>query len=346
MLLVVLLLTACSSDKASISEKGSKDEIVYFKYPDNPVFDLVYLADELGYFKETNTRPKYVGKIASPQIIPLVGTGNIDFGTRMVPLVISAIASGADIKVIAAGGETLADAPHMKYFVRKDSGIKEPKDLEGKTIGINSFGACSEFVTKKWLSEQGVDVNTIEWIVIPDEENEQAVVKGDVDLGIIHPPHSGSAAQNKELTALWSDFDLDRGLGGMSPYSVNGKFAKEHPQAVKDFVTAISKAGNWVNENPDEARKIIGKRIGMDVDKVERYAFVKDQIITAPPVQYYIDILENEGKIKKGSIKAKDVYTNEYNPKATQEALYKLENENISIFSNEHLTASGLCNLR
>lgn len=329
MALAVMLLTACSSDKASQEKKssnkeGSKnDEIVYFKYPDNPVFDLVYLADELGYFEETNTRPKYVGKIASPQIIPLVGTGDIDFGTRMVPLVISAIASGADIKVIAAGGETLKDAPHMKYFVRKDSGIKEAKDLEGKTIGINSFGACSEFVTKKWLREQGVDVDSIEWVVIPDDENEQAVVRGDVDLGIIHPPHSGSAALNPELTALWSDYDLDEGLGGMSPYSVNGKFAKEHPQAVKDFVTAISKAGNWVTENPDEARKMIGERLGMDVEKVERYAFVKDQIITEPPVQYYIDILEEEGKIKKGSVDAKDVYTNEYNIHATEDTASK-----------------------
>jgi hypothetical protein len=92
-------------------------------------------------FEGTHTRPQYVGKIAAPQVIPLVGTGEIDFGSRMVPLVISAIASGADLKVVAAGGKTLQEAPHMKYFVRKDSGSRTPKDLEGKTIGFNSFGA-------------------------------------------------------------------------------------------------------------------------------------------------------------------------------------------------------------
>ena len=66
----------------------------------------------------------------------------------MVPLVISAIAAGADMKVIAAGSKTLQEAPHMKYFVRKDSGIRTPRDLEGKTIGFNSFGACAEFVSR------------------------------------------------------------------------------------------------------------------------------------------------------------------------------------------------------
>ncbi|USK58423.1 ABC transporter substrate-binding protein [Peribacillus asahii] len=311
----VLLLTACSTGDKTSKETGSNgEEIVYFKYPDNPSFDLIYLADQLGYFEGTNTRPQYVGKVAAPQIIPLVGTGDIDFGSRMVPLVISAIASGADIKVVSAGGLTLEDAPHMKYFVRKDSGIREAKDLEGKTIGFNSFGACAEFVTKKWLREQGVDVDTIEWVVVPDDKGEQTVEQGDVDLAIIHPPHSGRASNNPELTALWSDYDLDKGLGGMAPYSVNGEFARNHPEAVEDVVTAITKAANWVNENPDEARKIIAERLGMDIENVERYAYVKDLVIEEEPIQYYIDILENEGKLKEGSVDVKDVYTNEFNP--------------------------------
>lgn len=315
-------LTACSRDEASAptaaAESASTQQVVPFNYPDNPSFDLIYLADRLGYFEGTSTRPNYVGKVAAPQIIPLVGTGDIHFGARMVPLVISAIAAGADIKVIAAGSKTLEEAPHMKYFVRKDSGIRTPKDLEGKTIGFNSFGACAEFVTKTYLREHGVDVNSINFLVVPDNQNEQAVVGRSVDLAIIHPPHSGGAEANPELLRLWSDYDLDRGLGGMSPYSVNGKFAREHPQAVRDVVTAIAKAGNWVNEHPDEARQYTAERLGMDLKHVERYAYVDDQIITEPPIQYYIDVLEREGKLQPGKVSVKDVYTNAFNPFAKE----------------------------
>lgn len=71
--------------------KSPGDPLVEFKYPDNPTFDLVYLAEALGYFEGSRTRPKYVGKIAAPQIIPLVGIGEIDFGTRMVPLASSGL---------------------------------------------------------------------------------------------------------------------------------------------------------------------------------------------------------------------------------------------------------------
>lgn len=311
---------AAKSVGAPAVVKSVGDAIVEFKYPDNPSFDLIYLAEELGYFEGTRARPKYVGKIAAPQLIPLVGTGEIDFGTRMVPLVISAIASGLDLKVVSAGGKTLEEAPHMKYFVHKDSGIRTPKDLEGKTVGFNSFGACAEFVTKTYLRQQGVDVDKINWLVVPDNQAEQTLETGNIDLAIIHPPHSGGAEQNPALHKLWSDYDLDRGLGGMAPYSVHGRFAREHPEATRDVVKAIARAANWVNANPEEGRKITAKRIGMDLKKVERYAYVENLVITEPPIQYYIDILENEGKIPRGKVKVKDVYTNEFNPFAGQTA--------------------------
>lgn len=313
-----LVLAGCSREEpvaaagpAVVKKVGEK---VAFKYPDNPSFDLIYLAESLGYFEGTNTRPNYVGKIAAPQIIPLVGNGEIDFGSRMVPLVISAIASGADLRVVAAGGKTLQEAPHMKYFVRKDSGILKPKDLEGKTVGFNSFGACAEFVTKKYLREHGVDVAKINFLVVPDTQGEQTLVTGNIDVAIIHPPHSGGAENNAELVKLWSDYDLDRGLGGMAPYSAHGRFIREHPEAVGDVVAAIAKAANWVNTHTDEAREITSRRIGMNLKNVERFAYIDNLVVTEPPIQYYIDILQSEGKIPVGKVAVKDVYTNEFNP--------------------------------
>lgn len=322
-----LLLAGCSRDEGKTASASAAPAVVKktgdkvaFKYPNNPSFDLIYLADELGYFEGTNTRPDYVGKIAAPQIIPLVGTGEIDFGSRMVPLVISAIASGADLKVVAAGGKTLQEAPHMKYFVRKDSGIRAPKDLEGKTIGFNSFGACAEFVTKKYLRQHGVDVNKINFVVIPDEQAEQTLVTGNTDLAIIHAPFSGRADNADSLVRLWSDFDLDGGLGGMAPYSAHGQFIRQHPEAVRDVVTALAKAGNWVNANTEEARKLVAKRINMELKNVDRYAYVDDLVVTEPPIQYYIDILQSEGKLATGKVAVKDVYTNDFNPFAAKAA--------------------------
>jgi len=294
-------------------QPAEEKKVVEFKYPDNPSFDLIYIADELGYFEGTGVKPKYVGKVAAPQIIPSVATGAIDFGNRHTPLAIAAIAAGSDVKIVAAGTQTQPEAPHMKYFVRRDSPIKGINDLVGKKIGINSFGACSEYVTKKYLKDNGLE-GKVKFLVVPNEQLDQSLKQGLIDVAIIHPPHSGRAEKLPELRKLWSDWDIDQGISGMNPFTVNGKFARENPEAVKVVITALAKAAKWTNENPDEARKIIAKRLKMNLDFVERYGFYEDQLVPKEPVQYWIDRLEAEGKLKKGQVKLEDIYTNEYNP--------------------------------
>lgn len=70
-----------------------RDRVVDFNYAQSTSPDLVFLADHLGYFRGTRLRPHYVTPVAAAQIVPLVASGDLDFGQRMAPLVISAIGS-------------------------------------------------------------------------------------------------------------------------------------------------------------------------------------------------------------------------------------------------------------
>jgi ABC-type nitrate/sulfonate/bicarbonate transport system substrate-binding protein len=106
----------------------------------------------------------------------------------------------------------------------------------------------------------------------------------------------------------------------MQPYSAHGRFVREHPEAVRDVVTALAKAANWVNAHPEDARKLVSERIKLQLEYVDRYAYVDNLVVTEPPIQYYIDVLEAEGKLAKGKVKASDIYTNEFNPFATAAA--------------------------
>ncbi len=302
---------AANGEDKSVQAAGQGD--VEFKYPNNPAFDLVYIADSLGYWEGSGAKPKYVGAVAAPQIIPAVATGAIDLGTRHLPLSMVAIAAGSDIKVIAAGTETTPSNPHMKYFVRADSGIHNIQDLVGKTIGINSFGACSEFVTKKYLRDSGLE-DKVKFVVVANDQLEQSVKQGLIDVAIIHPPDTGRAEKSPELRRLWSDWDIDQGASGMCPYTVNGKFLRSHPATAKAIVAVLAKTANWVNDHPAEAKTIIAKRLNMNDDLVENYTYYYNQISQETPVQYWVTRLEEEGQIDNGKWKTTDFYTNEYNP--------------------------------
>ena len=296
-------------------EAETSKGVVEFKYPEWVYYDLVYLADDLGYFKDAGIRPKYVGQIAAGQMIPSLISGDLDVANRHTPLVIAAVASGADVKIFAAGSQSTQQFPHMKYFVRADSDIHGIPDLGGKTIGMNSFGACSEFVTKKALKDSGIDPSTLKFKTAPDSQQEIPLLKGDTDLAIIHPLASGRAAANKkDFRMLFSDWDLDHGVSGVCPYSASGKFLREHPDAVKELVDILSRAAKWNNEHPEEARKMMAKRFNFKLEETERFEFFPDQMIPENTIDYWFERLIDEKKITPGQIKKEDVYTNQYNP--------------------------------
>ncbi|WP_196808191.1 ABC transporter substrate-binding protein [Mycobacterium sp. URHD0025] len=331
--LLLLGTAACGGSEDTAGPPGDisdPNNPVYFKYADNPSFDLVYLADRLGYFEHAGIKPKYVGAVDGNQLIPLTDTGDLDFSTRMASLTISAINGGADLKIIAASNRTLPDAPHMNYFVRKDSGINPStlNKLEGKTIAMNGFGACAEYVTKQYLTSKGVDVNAINWVPTPDAQSEQAVETGGADLAIIHAPFSGHALNNPDLTSLFSDFDLDGGASGSQPYTGNGKFIARYPAQTEEFVKILGKTQSWVNRNPDQARQFIAERVGQDVKDITRYSYVNNAIIDRKQIQYWIDTLEKFGQIPDGALTADDVATNKYNPYAKSDELIDTQAEN------------------
>ncbi len=54
---------------------------------------------------------------------------------------------------------------HSMICVRRDAGIRDPRDLEGKRVGVPSFGMTAALWIRGLLQhEYGVDHTTIEWI--------------------------------------------------------------------------------------------------------------------------------------------------------------------------------------
>ncbi|MDR0851396.1 MAG: ABC transporter substrate-binding protein [Clostridiales Family XIII bacterium] len=326
LVLALGLLGACGDNSATTGSAGTSGtnvaggttetkEVVKFKYPEWVYYDLVYLADDLGYFDDATVQPEYIGNVAAGDMIPALATGDLDVVTRHTPLVINAVAKGADIKIFAAGSMSTKANPHMKYFVTADSPIQGIEEFAGKTLGINSLGACSEFVTKKALQDAGLDPSSIEIITAPDSAQEEPLLKGDTDVAIIHPLSSGRATANTtDFRLLFSDWDIDGGISGMCPYSTSGTFLAEHPDAITELTEILSRAAQWNNEHPEEARQLMADHFGFKIEEAEMFEFFPDQIIPEPNIAYWFERLEAEGVIKAGEVKPADIYTNDFNP--------------------------------
>ena len=284
------------------------------RYAQIPWFDPVYIADEKGWFAEEGLKIEWMGEVRAGQLVPAVATRSIDIANRMTPLILTANLRGARLKIILAGAQTTPDRPHMKYLVKPGSQISVLPDLKGKKIGINSFGACSEYVLKEYLRRNGLDKD-VSFVVVPDENQEQALALGLIDVSVLHSPYYEKVTGSGSGREIFSDYVVDKGEAGMLPYFTHEDFIKEHPEALRKFVKVLAKAVDWVNQNHEEAGLIFAKRRGLDPRFAGSWSFYEHGLVPNDgPVQWWIDYLEKEGKLPGGAIKAKDVYTNKYNP--------------------------------
>ena len=80
---------------------------------------------------------------------------------------------------------------HGGFVVRPDSGIKVPKDLEGKKVGVRAYSVTTGVWTRGiFVNEYGLDSSKVTWVV--DDEEHVTTLK--LPPNVIHAPPSKSLA--------------------------------------------------------------------------------------------------------------------------------------------------------
>lgn len=156
------------------------------------------------------------------------------------------------------------------YIVESGDSIGSVEDLRGKTIYASGKGATPEYALNYILTENGIDPEkdvTIEW---KSEHAEcVAALAEDADgIAMLPQPFVTTAQTKKEtlrtaldLTEEWNKIQKSEGTAGTLVTGVTvvrTAFAKEHPEAVADFMEAYQASVSYVTENTDEAAELIG----------------------------------------------------------------------------------------
>jgi 4,5-dihydroxyphthalate decarboxylase len=94
---------------------------------------------------------------------------------------------------------------HGGLLVRPDSGIKTPKDLEGRKVGVRAYSVTTGVWTRAVLiDEYGLDSAKVTWVV----DDEEHVTQVKLPPNVIHAPPGRSLAE------MMADGELDAGFHG------------------------------------------------------------------------------------------------------------------------------------
>ena len=197
------------------------------------------LAAAVSEASDLQMRPQELANTAD--YMPLVNAGELEFGiSNVVQLYYAVNGTGMsegrpnpNLKMVA----TLMPFRHA-YIVRRDSGIDSVADLKGKRAPVFADGALGDFVTKAYLSTEGMSVEDVTGVQVPNfprmwnsfsegSTDVTIVVVGaansrefDATLGIKYLSFDGSdaalAAQREWLPQSYQQtLDTDSGIPGI-----------------------------------------------------------------------------------------------------------------------------------
>lgn len=278
-------------------------------------------------FKEEGVKIKIIPGLSSagPRYQALL-TGQLDVEGGAWVGWINVRARGGKIKAVTYGSVQTKDRK-AGIMVLEDSPIHTVKDLVGKTIAVNSLGLTSDYVIKEALKKHNIPPDKVQLIAVPSENQEQVLRTKQVD-GI-----AGAATSSIQI-----EMAFDRGgvrmIPGTSDYDIRGEnvpagngfredFIREHPELVRGYVNAIEKSKRYVwdkfKKDPEAVRKVyyeIAKEKGGN-PKISKFYIPEApyfKFSMKKDIQWWIDLLVSEGKLKPEQVKVSDVYTDEFNP--------------------------------
>jgi len=212
--------------------------------------------------------------------------------------------SGKDLRAAAIIGNG------MLSLLSSDPSVKSLADLKGKTVEVAGQGATPEFVFRKILEFNGLTPDrdvTLGFSLAPSEIA-QSLIAGRVSVALLPEPFATMALTGKPGLVSVADIQQEwRKAGGsenfpMTLLVVDGAFASENPEAVKEILSAMKTSSEWVIAHPTEAGSLVEKHeLGLSAPVVA----------AAVPKSNYVFIPAAEGR---GAIEALFALFLEYAP--------------------------------
>ncbi|QJX09751.1 MULTISPECIES: ABC transporter substrate-binding protein [Rhizobium] len=273
------------------------------------------LAAELGYFEGTGITLENVGYAqGGPASLIALASGDVEIGSAATSAVLNSIIGGNDF-VAAYPSNGINDEVQSTFYVLEDSPIKNIKDIAGKSIAVNTLGAHLDYTIREALHSVGLPADAANQLVVPGPQLEQVLRSKQVDIaafGYWQTTFEGAALKNGGLRPIFDDTDVLGDIAG-GFVVLRRDFAREHPEAAKIFVEQSARALDYAREHPEETKRILAKALSERGENADIAQYFRGYGVRAGglpverDIQFWIDVLVREGKLKEGQLAAKDI---------------------------------------
>ena len=184
-------------------------------------------------------------------VIQALATGKADAGAGLIGDWLKPLEQGFDVKLFVGSHGGCG-----RLFASEKSGVKDLKDLKGKTIATFVMGASPQTVLQVSIFKAGVDPNAdVNWKVVPFDLVGETVARGGADAGIHIDPWAWSIEKNNNLLHI-----ADTQSGYYEGHTccvlgVNGGFLTANKDAIRRLAEANIEVHEYTASHPGEVAK-------------------------------------------------------------------------------------------
>ncbi len=193
-------------------------------------------------------------------------------------------------------------------LVINTSKIKEPKDLIGQPVAVDTLGNSQDLGTRAILRSLGVDPEKVEIRPIQNSANRvAAMLSGQVVASADNPAIAGQVLAKpgfKKLADSSKVFNIP-----WSGYAATSQYIAQHHDTLVGWERAMVKALLFIRQNPDETIDIVTQASGLDKDVAKTaLPLLLDVMYPDDPGGWTEETMRNQIEMTKANIQStKDV---------------------------------------
>lgn len=281
-----------------------------------------YAAQARGYFQEEGLEVDILEGAGSGQTLQQVGNKTNDFGVAGFDALVNA--RQEDIPAVMTA--CVFRRTPASVMSLQSTGIREPIDLEGKSIGVRA-GSSPTILLPAFLAAAGVDPAKVQTINLDFSALIPALLQKRIDAlaGFApsqYPVLTGAAGEKIELLRY-----SDAGIVTLSTgIAVHPDTITDRPEICRGFIRAMQRGLAWTQSDPVGAAKMMAEKFPRSVkqeDAILAIEQVKEILYSARTtgqplglmdqndVQDTILILQKYGRVR-ADFKSEGLYTNEF----------------------------------
>jgi NitT/TauT family transport system substrate-binding protein len=256
-----------------------------------------YYADALGFFRKKGLDVNLTSIGKGSAILAAVIGGSVDVGVANPISIITAYKRGVDLTCIAPSSFYKSSTPSTAMMVSNESPLKVPRDLEGKTIGVNALKDLTQLGAMAWIDKNGGDSSKVKFVELGFPQMIPALAQERVDAIVVAEPVLSTAKATARI--FGKPYDAVATLFPVGCFFVMSPYAKRNAAPLVQLVDTLREAGIWANAHQRQSADILAKMTKTDpavITSMTRVVY-SEQRLTPEHLQPVIDLCAKYGVI-------------------------------------------------